>query len=168
MAATIVLKDSYNADEIRAMLPHRPPFLFLDRVTDLVPGKRGVGIKNVTINEPYFAGHFPEESIMPGVLILECLAQLTAIVYLTGALEAASSAGRDGVSSNILASRVGYLAAIKSVKFRRPVYPGDTLTLRATIGSKLGVLSNVEVAALVDGEIVVEGALTVSERPEQS
>lgn len=76
-----------TADQIRDLLPHRWPFLLLDKVIELEPGKRGIGIKNVTISEPYFEGHFPNESIMPGVLIIEALAQMTAVVYVTGELE---------------------------------------------------------------------------------
>ncbi|MDQ0418545.1 3-hydroxyacyl-[acyl-carrier-protein] dehydratase [Croceifilum oryzae] len=165
-----------NADEIRKLLPHRWPFLLLDRVIELKPGVSGVGIKNVTISEPFFEGHFPNESIMPGVLIVEALAQMTAVVYCTGALqtmreaeqEAAATAEAQAVESTEevdISSRVGYLVAIRDMKFMKPVAPGDQLLLKVKIGRSLGILSKVNVAAYVGKECVVEGTLSVSQRP---
>ncbi|MCL0081159.1 3-hydroxyacyl-ACP dehydratase FabZ [Peptococcaceae bacterium] len=163
----IELKTPLSSEDIRHLLPHRWPFLLLDKVTELDPGKRAVGIKNVTINEPYFAGHFPAESIMPGVLIIECLAQLTAVAYTAGAL-AQVVTGADAVPEEVdIASRVGYLVAIKNVKFRRPVRPGDQLVLEVVMGSSLGMLTNVQTRARVDREIVTEGTIVVSQRPEE-
>lgn len=157
------LRPPLSSEEIQMLLPHRWPFLLLDRVIELEPGRRAVGLKNVTINEPYFAGHFPEEPIMPGVLIIECLAQLTAVVYASAALAGLAEAG-DCVD---VSSRVGYLAAIKNMKFRRPVRPGDQLLLEAVMGSSLGILTSVQVRARVAGEVVAEGTLVVSRRPEE-
>ncbi|MEW6695873.1 MAG: 3-hydroxyacyl-ACP dehydratase FabZ [Bacillota bacterium] len=160
------LKVPLSSEDIRCLLPHRWPFLFLDRVTELDPGRRAVGIKNVTISENFFAGHFSGESIMPGVLIVECLAQLTAIAYTSGAL-ARLEGGGAGLQEVDMASRVGYLVAIKNVKFRKPVRPGDQLILEAVMGSSLGILTNVQVRARVDGEVVTEGTIVVSQRPEE-
>ncbi|SDY98557.1 3-hydroxyacyl-ACP dehydratase FabZ [Thermoactinomyces sp. DSM 45892] len=164
-----------NADEIRKLLPHRWPFLLLDRVTELKPGVSGVGIKNVTISEPFFEGHFPNESIMPGVLIVEALAQMTAVVYCTGALQAMREAEQEAVATAEvqvepveeidISSRVGYLVAIRDMKFMKPVVPGDQLLLKVKIGRSLGILSKVNVAAYVGKECVVEGTLSVSQRP---
>ncbi|SFW99668.1 3-hydroxyacyl-[acyl-carrier-protein] dehydratase [Thermoactinomyces sp. DSM 45891] len=164
-----------NADEIRKLLPHRWPFLLLDRVTELKPGVSGVGIKNVTISEPFFEGHFPNESIMPGVLIVEALAQMTAVVYCTGALQAMREAEQEAAATAELqvesveevdvSSRVGYLVAIRDMKFMKPVVPGDQLLLKVKIGRSLGILSKVNVAAYVGKECVVEGTLSVSQRP---
>jgi 3-hydroxyacyl-[acyl-carrier-protein] dehydratase len=159
------MQEILNNEQIRNMLPHRWPFLLLDRVIELVPGKRGVGIKNVSINEPFFQGHFPMQSIMPGVLIVESLAQLTAVVYCSGAMEAMKEAGEAEADVN-MADRVGYLAAIRNFKFKKLVTPGDQLILKAAVGGSLGVLSTVQVSAFVQGECVAEGTLAVSQKPE--
>ncbi|MBC7325795.1 MAG: 3-hydroxyacyl-ACP dehydratase FabZ [Moorella sp. (in: Bacteria)] len=162
------LKPPLSSEDIRRLLPHRWPFLLLDRVTELEPGRRATGLKNVTINEPYFAGHFPGESIMPGVLIVECLAQLTAVVYTTGALaDLVEAGGRQAMEGVDVSARVGYLVAIKNMKFRRPVRPGDQLLLEAVMGSSLGILTSVQVRARVAGELVAEGTIVVSRRPEE-
>lgn len=137
-------------EQIRNMLPHRWPFLFLDRVIELVPGKSGVGIENATVNEPFFQGHFPGQSIMPGVLIVEALAQLTAVV-----VDSMQVTGVDVKDMNI-ADKVGYLAAISNMKFKKKVTHGDQLRLKVSIGSSLGIFSTVEVAAFVEGKCVVE------------
>ncbi|TCP69113.1 3-hydroxyacyl-ACP dehydratase FabZ [Baia soyae] len=164
-----------NADEIRKLLPHRWPFLLLDRVIELKPGVSGVGIKNVTISEPFFEGHFPTESIMPGVLIVEALAQMTAVVYCTGALQAMREAEQEVAATAEaqlepaeeidISSRVGYLVAIRDMKFMKPVVPGDQLLLKVKIGRSVGILSKVNVAAYVGKVCVVEGTLSVSQRP---
>src|SRR5215471_11205509 len=102
--------------EIQALLPHRYPFLMVDRVIEIVPGRRLTAYKNVTINEPFFAGHFPGHPVMPGVLILEALAQACALLAFR--------------SSNLAsADKVTYLMAIDKAKFRKPVLPGDCLQL---------------------------------------
>ncbi|MGQ9557828.1 MAG: 3-hydroxyacyl-ACP dehydratase FabZ [Desulfurispora sp.] len=162
------LKPPLSADDIRKLLPHRWPFLLLDRVVELEPGRRAVGIKNVAVSEPYFAGHFPAESIMPGVLIVECLAQLTAVAYTTGALvELEQAAGGQSMADVDISAQVGYLVAIKNMKFRRPVSPGDRLVLECLLGSSLGILTSVQVSARCEGELVAEGSLVVSRRPEK-
>lgn len=150
------------------MLPHRYPFLLIDRVTGLEPGKSADGIKNVTINEPYFQGHFPGEPIVPGVLLLESLAQLTAVMYGAAALPEDTDwahLSADSFAGVDLAGKVGYLAEIRNVKFCALVHPGDTLELHAIKKIQMGLLSQVEVFARVDGRKVVEGVITVSQKP---
>ncbi|MGX4668274.1 3-hydroxyacyl-ACP dehydratase FabZ [Cerasibacillus sp. JNUCC 74] len=171
------MKTILNANEIRKILPHRWPFLFLDKIVELKPGQTGVGIKNVTVSEPFFKGHFPQESIMPGVLIVEALAQLTAVIYCTGALEAMKNSHKEvaataevvnDISMDIdISSRVGYLVAIKDMKFLKPVVPGDQIKLKAHIGKSYGILSKVKVSAYVDHDCITQGTLTVSQRLEE-
>jgi 3-hydroxyacyl-[acyl-carrier-protein] dehydratase len=128
---------------IQALLPHRYPFLFVDRVVELEPMKRLVAIKSVTMNEPFFAGHFPGHPVMPGVLILEALAQAAGLL-----------------AKNSLAQRtddkVTYLMAIDRARFRRPVVPGDRLELRVEIVRQKGDIWKEKGTALVDGEIAAE------------
>ncbi len=164
------MKTTLNADEIRAMLPHRWPFLFLDRVTELIPAKSAVGIKNVTVSEPFFEGHFPQRSIFPGALIVESLAQLTAIVYGSGAIaEAEAAAGPDeqvDLRALDVASRVGYLVSIRNMKFLKPVVPGDQMILKASIVGGFSIFSQVKVSASVGRFCVAEGTLGVSQVPD--
>jgi 3-hydroxyacyl-[acyl-carrier-protein] dehydratase len=130
--------------EIRELLPHRYPFLLVDKVIELEPGKRVVAIKNVTANEPFFQGHFPEFPIMPGVLIVEALAQTAGIAVSV-------------VEEN--KGKLGVFAAIDSMKFKNQVMPGDVLTLEAEIlMSKLGV-TKAKVKASVDGKLAAEGEI---------
>lgn len=129
---------------IRAILPHRYPFLLVDRVTELEPGQRGVGLKLVTANEPHFQGHFPAYPLMPGVLIVEALAQLAGVVV--------------GVQDEN-AGKLGVFAGINNVRFKRQVVPGDVLTLEVEItGIKRGVCL-ADVKAAVDGELACRGEL---------
>ncbi len=102
-----------NTLEIMKLLPHRYPFLLVDRIVELEKGKRIVGIKNVTINEPFFQGHFPGHPVMPGVLIIEAMAQVGGVFAM--------------VSDNIGDDKVTYFAGIDNARFRRPVVPGDVL-----------------------------------------
>lgn len=155
-----------TADQIRNLLPHRWPFLLLDKVIELEPGKRGVGIKNVTISEPFFAGHFPNESIMPGVLIIEALAQMTAVVYVTGELEKKGGQLSDEKWTVDPSSYVGYLVSLRNMKFLKPVVPGDQLQLHVQIGRSLGLISQVEVEAYVENKKVAAGSIQVSKRAE--
>ena len=157
-----------SIDVIRKLLPHRYPFLLLDKVIKLDPGKSAVGIKNVTINEPYFSGHFPTQPIVPGVLIIESLAQLAAVMYCSEFFPADTDWDNlDGGSINEeeIASKVGYLVDIKNVKFKKIVRPGDTLELKVFKKAQFGLMSQLKVQALVDGEGVVEGVISVSQRP---
>ncbi len=124
--------------EIQKLLPHRYPFLLVDRVVLLEPGKRIVAFKNVTANEPFFVGHFPGHPVMPGVLMLEALAQASALLGY-------KSTGLDPDK------KVTYLMAIESAKFRRPVVPGDVLTLEVEVARmKASVLKTRGVAKVGD------------------
>ena len=132
--------------EIQKLIPHRYPFLLVDRIMEFTPGARAVGIKNVTANEPFFQGHFPGNPVMPGVLIVEAMAQV---------------AGVAGLSSEQNKGKLGLLAGIDGMRFRRQVVPGDTLVMTAEfISTKMGV-SKMKVNAKVDGKIAAEGEITV-------
>lgn len=145
-----------SADDIRALLPHSFPFLFLDRVTELEPLVRGRGLKNVSINEPYFAGHFPHESIMPGVLVIETMAQLAGIVL------AAPVAGVDGGDGDTSTPTRCFLAQVGRMRFREPVRPGDQLDLEAVRSGGARGLVEFRVVARVAGKPVVEGSLMLA------
>ena len=121
----------------------------VDKVINLEPGKKGTGIKNVTINEEFFSGHFPEEPIMPGVLIIEAMAQVAAIVVRSEA------AGKETKPEE----RTGYLAGIKEIKFKRPVRPGDRLEIKVEIVQKLANLFKVKGEARVDEKVCAQGEL---------
>lgn len=135
-----------DVNQIMEILPHRYPFLLVDKIVEVDPGKRIVGIKNVTINEPFFPGHFPGHPIMPGVLIIESMAQISAIMaYL-----ATKEEDRD---------KVTYFMAIDNARFRKPVKPGDQLRIEAeTIFCKRGIWS-MACKAYVDGTLVTEAEL---------
>ncbi len=157
-----------EAQMISNLLPHRYPFLLLDQVIKLDPGKSAVGIKNVTINEPYFTGHFPGEPIVPGVLLVESLAQLTAVMYSTGHFPETidwEHLESEEIDFRGVASKVGYLVNIKNIKFKQLVRPGDTLELRVYKKTQFENLSQIKVEAYVDGKNVVDGIISVSERP---
>jgi beta-hydroxyacyl-ACP dehydratase FabZ len=127
--------------EIMELLPHRYPFLLVDRIVEWEPGKRIVGIKNVTINEPFFQGHFPGHPIMPGVLIIEAVAQTGGILALK-----AMGGGK----------RIAYFAGIDNCKFRRPVVPGDQLRLEVTVLARKGPVWKMHGDALVDGAVAAK------------
>jgi 3-hydroxyacyl-[acyl-carrier-protein] dehydratase len=130
--------------EVQNILPHRYPFLLVDKILEVEPGKKAVGIKNVTINEPFFQGHFPGYPIMPGVLIVEALAQ-------TAGVAVAIMQENKG--------KLGVFAGIDSMKFKRQVVPGDTLRLEAEILMiKMGV-AKAKVSATVDGQVAAEGEI---------
>lgn len=107
-----------NIEEIMNILPHRYPFLMVDRIIELIPGKRAVGIKNVSINEPYFTGHFPGKPVMPGVLMIEAMAQVGACALL---------------SQDEYKSRLAYLAGVDHIRFKRQAEPGDTLRIETEL-----------------------------------
>lgn len=134
-----------DINEIQKILPHRVPFLLLDRVEELEPGKRAVGRKCVTMNEPFFQGHFPGKAVMPGVLILEALAQTGAMCMLT-------VPGNEG--------KIVYFGAIDKVKFKRQVIPGDVLTLDVEITKSKGSIGMGTAIAYVEGQVAVEAILT--------
>jgi len=128
---------------IEKILPHRYPFLLVDRVISLEPMKSLVALKSVTVNEPFFAGHFPGHPVMPGVLILEALAQAAAL------LAKKSMANDPG-------DKVTYLMAIDNARFRKPVVPGDRLELRVEVLKQKGAIWKEKAVAYVDGEVVAE------------
>lgn len=130
---------------IQEILPHRYPFLLVDKIIELVPRERIVGIKQVTINEYFFRGHFPEAPVMPGVLIIEALAQVGAILALR------EFADRD--------QKIPFFSGIESARFRRPVVPGDTLTLEVIplrMGSRVQKMRG---EARVDGQLAAEAEI---------
>jgi UDP-N-acetylglucosamine acyltransferase len=141
----------YN--EICKILPHRYPFLLVDRIIELEPGKRCVGIKSVTANEEFFQGHFPGRPVMPGVLILESMAQVAGVLTL--------------VSRNTPRA-LSYFAAIEHARFRRPVQPGDTLVTEAELLVLRGALCKVNVVCRVDGEVAVEASYTFMTADDES
>ncbi|MEV5463230.1 3-hydroxyacyl-ACP dehydratase FabZ [Streptomyces sp. NPDC002788] len=147
---------SYSSDDIKRLLPHRWPMLMIDRAYDVVPGVSGRGVKNVSVNEPFFAGHYPDHSIMPGVMIVEAMAQLVAVVYVAELVES------DGAGAGDPAAGVGYLGAISSMKFSRLVVPGDQLLLEARLGQRLGRLRQVTVRAAVGSAPAAAGSLVVT------
>jgi beta-hydroxyacyl-ACP dehydratase FabZ len=132
-------------EEIMRILPHRYPFLLVDRIVALEAGKQIVGIKNVTINEPFFQGHLPKNPVMPGVLLIEALAQVGAILVLKSVAE---------VNGGFI-----YLAGLDRVRFRRPVVPGDQVMLEALIMKKRRQAFKVRARGLVNDEEVVEADL---------
>jgi 3-hydroxyacyl-[acyl-carrier-protein] dehydratase len=162
MTATTTARQ-LTADDIGRLLPHRYPFFLLDRVTALEPGVSAEAVKNVSASDPILAGHFPGRMIYPGVLLVECVAQLAAVIYGSAAMRAN---GGDGPAVDV-ARRVGYLAEIKQAKFLRPVYPGDQVVVRAHTGSRLGALMAVTGQASVGSEVVMTARLTVTERDEE-
>ncbi len=137
---------SLDINRILEELPHRYPFLMVDRVVELEPGVRGLGLKNVTFNEPHFQGHFPGNPVMPGVLIVEALAQLGGIV-----VSAADGAGL---------ARVGFLAGVNQMRFRRIVRPGDVLQLEVETILRRKMLGRVRGTASVNGDVAAEGEIT--------
>ena len=134
----------FDIGRIMRILPHRYPFLLVDRIVELERGRRVVGLKNVTINEPFFAGHFPDRPIMPGVLIVEAMAQVGAILLLT-------SSGNDG--------RIVYFASVDKCRFRRPVMPGDQLRIEAEAVAVRGKIAKMKTAAYVGDEKAAEAEL---------
>lgn len=135
----------YTAKEIMEIIPHRYPFLLIDTIEELEPGVRAVGKKCVSMNEPYFQGHFPGNPVMPGVLIIEALAQVGAVAIL---------------SQPEWKGRTAYFAGIDGVKFKQKVVPGDVLTLEMEIIKVKGPVGVGKAVAAVDGKIAARGELT--------
>lgn len=133
-----------DSNQIQQIIPHRHPFLLLDRVTELESGKRAVAIKAVTATEPHFAGHFPEEHVMPGVLIIEALAQ-------TGAVAMLSLEKNKG--------KIAYFAGINKARFKSKVKPGDLLVLEVEIIKERAGIGIGSAIAKVDGKVAVEAEL---------
>lgn len=139
------MTETITIEEIREILPHRYPFLLVDRVLEVVPGKRCVGVKNVTINESFFQGHFPGQAIMPGVLILESMAQV-GLVMMKFHLDE----GR----------KLAMLGGVDNARFKKPVVPGDQLINEINIIWFRRDIGKVSAVARVDGEIVAEAEIT--------
>lgn len=161
MTTTTVAKAALSADDIGRLLPHRYPFFLLDRVTELEPGVSAEAVKNVSAADPVFVGHFPGRMIYPGVLLVECVAQLAAVIYGSAAANAAS-----GEVVGDVAHRVGYIAEIRQAKFLRPVFPGDQVVFKAQSGTRLGALISVAGQASVGSDVVLTTRLAVTERKE--
>ena len=140
--------DSKDIQYILGHLPHRYPFLLIDRVLELEPGKRVVTLKNVTVNEPHFTGHFPDYPVMPGVLIVEAMAQSGGILALSSTPEAER------------AGKLVFFAAIDHCRFRKPVVPGDQLRIEVTLEWNRGGIGKVKARATVDGQLACEATLT--------
>ncbi|MGA7179463.1 MAG: 3-hydroxyacyl-ACP dehydratase FabZ [Thiobacillaceae bacterium] len=141
-----------NVEEIMQYLPHRYPFLLIDRVVELELGKHIVAHKNVTINEPFFPGHFPDHPVMPGVLILEALAQAAAILSFKTQSKSPDEIG------------IVYFAGIDGARFKRPVVPGDQLVLKAELIRHLKGVWKYSARAEVDGDLVAEAELMAALR----
>lgn len=133
-----------NAKELLSILPHRYPFLLVDRVLEVEPGQRVVAIKSVTINEPFFPGHFPGEPIMPGVLIIEMMAQAGGVMLLI-------------LEEN--RNKLAYLAGVEKARFRKPVLPGDTITAEVTMLRSRSNMGWVKASARVGEKVVCEAEL---------
>ncbi len=135
-----------EAADIMGIIPHRYPFLLVDRIIELEPGRRAVGLKAVTANEPQFTGHFPERPIMPGVLMVEALAQTAGVAVMT---------------LDEYRGKLGLFAGIDECRFRRMVIPGDTLRLEVTVDKLRGMFGRIRGVASVDGDIAVEATLSI-------
>ena len=135
----------YDINDIRRMLPHRPPFLLVDRITGGEPGVWAQGIKCVTVNEPFFAGHFPGYHVMPGVLIMEALAQVGAVAILS-------------LPEN--KGKLAFFGGIKNARFKRQVVPGDVLELRCELTRQVGSVGFGKAEARVNGKLAAQGELT--------
>ena len=146
----------YSIMDIMSFLPHRYPFLLVDRILEIEGEKRIVGLKNVTINEPFFQGHFPGAPVMPGVLIIESMAQVAGVMIYRGMPD------KD--------RKLIYFTSIENAKFRRPVLPGDQLRIEMHLLNRRSNFGKMNGQATVDGKLVAEAIVTfaITERPGQS
>lgn len=134
-----------NIEQIQEIIPHRPPFLLVDKITDYVPGEWAKGIKAVTVNEPFFTGHFPQYKVMPGVLIIEALAQVGAVAILS-------------LPEN--KGKLAFFGGIKNARFKKQVRPGDVLELSCELIERRGPIGFGKAVAKVDGKVAAQGELT--------
>jgi len=139
-----------NINEINKRIKQRPPFQMIERVLELNPGESATGIKNVSVNEPYFMGHFPDAPIMPGVLIIECCAQLSSLVFDT-----------DAANPDV----IYVLLKVDNFKFVKPVIPGDRLTITVTKTKLIGPLAVFDAKVMVDDEVRAKGTMTFTSVP---
>lgn len=139
--------------KILSLLPHRYPFLLVDRVLELDPGKHIVALKNVTINEPFFPGHFPNHPVMPGVLVIEAMAQTAALLAF------------DTAQAKLADKEVIYFAGIDEARFKRPVVPGDQLIMRAQLERQLRGVWKFSAVAHVGEQLAAEARLMCAMRP---
>ena len=135
----------YNSNEIAQILPHRYPFALVDRIVDGEPGQWAKGIKCVSVGEPYFCGHFPQEHVMPGVLILEAMAQVGAVAVL---------------SLPEMRGKTAYFGGVKNARFKKKVTPGDRLEMTCTLVKRRGPVGIGQATATVDGEVACTAELT--------
>lgn len=135
--------DEIDIHDIMRMIPHRYPFLMIDRVVDIVPGETAVGVKCVTVSEPHFQGHFPQRPIMPGVLIIEAMAQTAASLVV-------HSLGEQAMDKLV------YFMSIENARFRRPVVPGDVLRIHVERKHNRGAVWKFDGKAKVEGAVVAE------------
>ena len=142
--STSVSTRALDIDAIREILPHRYPFLLVDRIEEL-ENERVVGIKNVTVNEPFFAGHFPDYPVMPGVLIIEAMAQVAGVLVLSGIPDRKN--------------KLVLLAGVDGAKFRKPVRPGDQLRMEMKVLRSRATMAKVSGTATVDGAVVAEAEI---------
>jgi 3-hydroxyacyl-[acyl-carrier-protein] dehydratase len=142
--------------EIEALIPHRPPFLWIDRVEELEPGVRCVAVKFVDPSDPVFAGHFPAKPILPGVFLIEAVAQTAAVMLGSAAPEAAGNGPAD-----ISPGSVALLAAVNRFKFLKPVTPGQTLRIETKKLTEVGSMACIGGTVWVNGEMVANGELSV-------
>ncbi len=136
-----------NIARIMEMIPHRYPFLMVDRLVELVPGESAVGLKNITLNEPQFQGHFPRAPVMPGVLIIESMAQTSALLVVETLGEEAEG-------------KLVYFMSIDGARFRKPVEPGDTMMIHVRKQRRRGSVWKLACEARVDGALVAQASLT--------
>src|SRR5690625_4516415 len=139
----------FDVEKIKEIIPHRYPFLLVDKIIEQVEDERVIGIKNVTVNEPFFQGHFPEYPVMPGVLILEALAQ-------TGAIAVLSKEENKG--------KIGFLAGVDKCRFKQQVKPGDQLRLEVEIVRMRGTIGKGKGIATVDGEVACEAEIILDRK----
>ena len=140
----------YNVVDIQNILPHRYPFLLVDRITELTPGEYIEGFKNVSISEPVFQGHFPDHPIYPGVMILEGMAQAGGVLAFKS---------MDGASQEEIQNKVVYFMSIDKAKFRVPVTPGDQLVYKINVMKQKGPVWQLEAKAYVDDKVVAQAEL---------
>ena len=134
-----------NIEQIQEIIPHRPPFLLVDKIIDYVPGEWAKGVKAVTVNEPFFVGHFPQYKVMPGVLIIEALAQVGAVAILS-------------LPEN--KGKLAFFGGIKNARFKKQVRPGDVLELSCELIERRGPVGFGKAVAKVDGKVAAQGELT--------